>query len=85
MTEPPMFDNEDIVRRGRTAVRLIEAVDVLLASATTPNERITYGMARELAVEALREMVRDLEPEITAQIMVANDKRLGTAKDVMLN
>ena len=44
-----MPDNEDIIRRGRACVRLIEAVDVLLASATTPNERVTYGLARDRA------------------------------------
>jgi hypothetical protein len=81
----PTSNFEVAIRRGRACVRLIEAADVLLASAKTPNERITYGMARGLAVEALREMVSDLEPEITAQILVASDKRLGTVKDVTLN
>ena len=45
-----MPDTETIIRRGRACVRLIEAAKVLLASATTPNERVTYELALELAV-----------------------------------
>ena len=74
-----------LVVRGRAMVRMIEAADVLLVGATTPNERVTYGLARDLVRQALRELVRDVEPAITAQILVASDKRLGTVKDVMLN
>jgi hypothetical protein len=74
-----------LVVRGRAMVRLIEAAEVLLTGATTPNERVTYGLARELAQQALRELVRDLEPESTAQILVASDKIVGTVKDVGLN
>ena len=64
---------------------MLEAAEVLLAGATTANERLVYGMARDLAREALREMVRDLEPGLTAQMLVASDRALGTAKIVGLN
>jgi hypothetical protein len=74
-----------LVVRGRAMVRMIEAAEVLLTGATTPNECVTYGLAREVAQQALRELVRDLEPESTAQILVASERILGTVKDVMLN
>jgi len=56
-----------------------------LTGATTPNERVTYGLAADLARQALRELVREVEPELVAPIMVASEKVLGTVKDVMLN
>jgi hypothetical protein len=74
-----------LVVRGRAMVRMIEAAKVLLTFATTPNERVTYGLACELAQQALRELVFDVQPDITAQIMVASERVLGTVKDVMLN
>jgi hypothetical protein len=74
-----------LVVRGRAMVRMIEDAEVLLTGATTANERVTYGLARDLARQALRELVRDLEPAITAQILVASERILGTVKDVQLN
>jgi hypothetical protein len=63
----------------------VEAADVLLTGATTPNERVVYGIARDLARQALRELVRDVEPAIAAQILVASETVLGTERDVGLN
>jgi hypothetical protein len=74
-----------LVVRGRALVRMIEAAKVLLTSATTLNERVTYGLARDLARQALRELVRDLEPAITVQILMASERVWGTVKVVMLN
>ena len=80
-----MPDNEDIIRRGRDCIRLIEAVDVLVEYERTPGERIVLREARRLAIQRLRQIVKDFDPAVTAQIMVASDKRLGIVKDVMLN
>jgi hypothetical protein len=53
--------------------------------ATDINQRETYSEAIDLTRWQLRELVRDLDSAITAQIMAANDKRLSTAGDVGLN
>jgi hypothetical protein len=74
-----------LVVRGRAMIRLIEAAEVLLTGDTTPNERVTYGLARDLAQQALRELVVELDSESTAQILVASERILGTVKDVTLN
>jgi hypothetical protein len=68
----------------RPALRLAGAV-VLLAGATTPNERVTYGLARDLARQALRELVRQLPAAVTAQILVASETALGPVGSVTQN
>jgi hypothetical protein len=40
---------------------------------------------RRRAKECLRQVLRDLDPAIRAQIMAGSEKRLGTVKDVTLN
>ena len=80
-----MTDNEDAIRRGRACVRLIEAVDVLIPQTPDQYELVTLREARRLAVRQLRQFVRDCDPSITAQIMTASDKRLGTVRCVTLN
>jgi len=71
--------------RGRACVRMFEAAEVLLKFATTPNERVTYGLARELARHDLRELVRELPPIITAHILAASETALGPVGNVMAN
>jgi hypothetical protein len=80
-----MFDANSIIRRGRAYVRLIEAADELLQQKVDQHEMVTLQETRHLAVQRLRQLVRDSNPAITAQIMVASDKRLGPAINVMLN
>ena len=80
-----MPDTEDPICRRRACVRLIEAADVLLRQKLDQHELFTIQDARRLAVQRLRQIVADSDPAITAQIMAASDKRLGTLKDVMLN
>ena len=71
--------------RGRAMVRMIEAAEVLLTGATTANECVTYGLARDLARQALRELVRELPSIVTAQILVASETALGPVGSVELN
>ncbi len=80
-----MTDNEDSTRRGRAGVRWIEAADVLLKQTVDKHEWTILEEARQLAVRQLRQIVRDSDPAITAEIMAASDKALGTVRDVMLN
>lgn len=51
-------------------VRLIEAADVLLQRKLDQHELVTVQDARHLAVLRLRQLVGDLDPAITALIMV---------------
>jgi hypothetical protein len=74
-----------LVVRGRAMVRMIEATEVLLTGATTANERVTYGLARDLARQGLRELVAELPPEVTAQILIASEGALGPVGDVGVN
>ena len=74
-----------LVVRGRAMVRMIEAAEVLLTGATTPNERITYGLDRDLARQALRELVAQLPTELTGLILVASEGALGPVGDVGVN
>ena len=74
-----------LVVRGRAMVRLIEAAEVLLTFATTPNERVTYGLARDLARQALRALVVELPADLTGQILIASEGALGPAGDVGKN
>jgi hypothetical protein len=52
-------------------------VDVLLQQKLDQHELVTFQEARHSAVQRLRQLVGDLDPAITAQIMAASDKRLG--------
>jgi hypothetical protein len=74
-----------LVVRGRAMVRMIEAAEVLLTSATTANERVTYGLARDLARQALRELVAELPTDLTGQILIASEGALGPVGDVGMN
>jgi hypothetical protein len=75
----------EVIRRGRAYVRMIEGAEVLLSGASTANERVTYGLARDLARHALRELVAELPPELTGQILIASEGALGPVGDVGVN
>ena len=71
--------------RGRACVRLFEAANVLLTGATTANERVTYELARDLAQQQLRELVRQVPAIVTANILAASETALGPIGSVELN
>lgn len=70
------------IRLGRACVRLIEAADVLLATPLDQQDMIDLQAAKEYAKRRLRQIVGDAEPALTAQIMAASEKVLGTVQDV---
>lgn len=74
-----------LVVRGRALVRMIEAARVLLTGATTFNERVTYGMAQELALQVLKDLIVELPADVTAQILVASETALGPVRDMFAN
>jgi hypothetical protein len=80
-----MTDNEGIIRRGRACVRLIEAIEVLVANERRQDDRDALLQMSAWAKQRLRQIMADSDPATTTQIMAASDKRLGTVKDVMLN
>ncbi len=80
-----MTDDEDTIRPGRACVRLIEAAQALLKAATDKHDRIILEGARVLAVRPWRQLVRDSDPAVTAEIMVASGPALGTMRDVSKN
>jgi hypothetical protein len=75
----------EIIRRGRAAVRLIEAAEVLLQATADKYERVIFAEARDLAREKLRQLVAELEPAISAQIFAASENILGPVGDAGLN
>lgn len=78
-------DTASLIRRGRACVRLIEAAEILLEMANDVTQQEIYSEAIDVTRWQFRDLVRDLDPSITAQIMAASDKRLGTVGDVGLN
>jgi len=84
---PPLSNSEKmaLVVRGRSLVRMIEAARVLRTGATTMNERVTYGMAQELALQALKDMIVELPADLTAEILVASETALGPVRDMFAN
>lgn len=85
MSELSDADKMALVVRGRALVRVIEATKVLLTSATTANERVTYGMAHELALRALKDLIVELPADVTAEILVASETALGPVRDMFAN
>ena len=74
-----------LVVRGRAMVRLYEAAQVLLKFATTANERVTYGLARDLAQQQLRALVADVPAEVAGEILAASETALGPVRDMFFN
>ncbi len=78
-------DKTLLIRHGRALVRLIEAIDVLLAEERRRAARATWRDARDQAVRQLRELVRDQPPSVTAEILAASDKIAGLERGGRLN
>jgi hypothetical protein len=66
-------------------VRLIEAAEVLLAHKLDQQDMIDLQAAREYAKGLLREIIEDAEPAVTAEIMAASERIVGTVQDAGLN
>jgi hypothetical protein len=78
-------DSTDLIRLGRAYVRLIEAADVLLETKLDQQGMIDLQAAREFAKRMLRELVEEVEPAVTAEIMAASERMVGTVQDVSNN
>lgn len=74
-----------LVVRGRALVRLIEAGKVLLAYHPTADERVRFALAVEAAQVQLRQMVGEIDPATSAQIIAASETVLGTIGDITVN
>jgi hypothetical protein len=74
------------IRAGRAYVRLIEAAGVLAEwEDEDPRSRAKWQRVRRDAQERLRKLVAVLPAHVTAEIMDASEKALGTVRDVGLN
>lgn len=82
--ENPLSHYDDIISRGRACVRLIEAADVLLETKLDQYELMALKKSRGLVVRQLKELTGDTDPLITAQVMMASNKRLGTRQNLWL-
>jgi hypothetical protein len=71
--------------RGRALVRLIEAGRVLLAYHLTADERVRFGLAVEAAQAQLRQLVGEIDPATSAQIIAASETVLGPVGDITMN
>jgi hypothetical protein len=78
-------DYSSTIRAGRAFVRLIEATAVLIEWDEDERSQRKWLRLRREAQERLRRLVEVLPPHITAEIMVASEKMLGTVQDVSKN
>ena len=72
------------IQQGRAAVRLIEAIDVLLLDAAEP-EASELRVLQKRYRQRLRAWVAELPPAIGAQILIASEQIHGPAGEVTLN
>ena len=78
-------DYSATIRAGRAYVRLIEAAGVLAEWEDDDRSRHKWQRVRRSAQAGLRKLVELLPANVTAEIMLASEKVLGTARDVGLN
>jgi hypothetical protein len=78
-------DNADVIRAGRTYVRLIEAAGLLADWEDDDHSRRKWQRVRRSAQEGLRKLAAALPAHVTGEILAASEKALGTARDVGLN
>jgi hypothetical protein len=64
---------------------VIEAGKVLLAYKLSSHERVTCGLAVEAAQAQLRQLVGEVDPAMSAQIIAASETVLGPVGDVTVN
>ena len=80
-----MPDQAATIRAGRANVRLIDAADVLIELEKHDESREELQRVQRRYREGLRQLVAVLPTDVTAQIMAASEKVLGTVQDVGLN
>jgi hypothetical protein len=74
-----------LIRLGRAYVRLIEAAQVLIEYTEMDEERERLEQLVATYQAALRELVGKVPAHVTAEIMAASEKVIGTAGDVHIN
>jgi hypothetical protein len=74
-------DYSATVSAGRAYIRVIEAATVLAEWEDDNRSRAKWRRVRREAQEYLRKLVMVLPPAVTAEIMVARQKALGTVRD----
>lgn len=83
MAKPTAPSN--VVALGRAYVRLIEAARVIIGYTEDDLERDDLKALMKDYQAALRELLSKVSPEMSAQILAASDKLLGTVQDVGKN
>ena len=76
---------ESRIRRGRAYIRIVEAIDVLLANEWRSYDRNALLVFRRLVSRRLEHLVEGLEPAAIAQILAASEKVWSTVNDITLN
>jgi len=79
------LDRAATIRAGRAYVRLIEAAEVIIELEEHDESREELQRVQRRYREGLRQLVAVLPADVTAQIMAASEKTLGTVQDVGRN
>ena len=79
-----MADYTTQIQQGRAMVRLIEAVNVLLPHADQHEADLLHDLKARYQ-QQLRNMIAELPPEISAQILAASEHINGPIGDTTLN
>lgn len=78
-------DRAQVIARGRAYVRLIEAADMLLTEEIEEAERTLLRRVRRTYTHKLRELVAELPPEVTAEILAASERIGGSIQSFSKN
>jgi hypothetical protein len=78
-------DYSATIRAGRAYVRLIEAAGVLAGWEDDDRSRRNWQRIRRSAQDSPRKLVEVLPAHVTAEILAASEKALGTVREVGLN
>jgi hypothetical protein len=79
------LSHSETIVRGRALVRLIEAADVLIASAMSDSEMDVQTRARDVCRSHLRAIIANLPAHIGAEILAVSEKIHGPVGEVSLN
>ena len=71
---------EDLIRFGRAAVRIVEAADTLLSFKPVWTERLLLRLVRALYQHRLRDIVALAPADMTAEILAASEKMTGPVR-----
>jgi hypothetical protein len=80
-----MADPDELIRQGQAWLRLIEAIDALLAQAGPPNDPVVLEAARQRAEQRLQEIIAGSTPAIAAQIAAAGNGAAGSGPNGALS